>query len=350
VPSSSPSRAARRITAHRLLQLRLQTAKDRVARKAARGRAPSREETEAPVKARPAALDCVMSVSDAFNTVIRASVTHLRANESGMLQGRDPEYLHQMRVALRRLRSTLGVFTSILPVPKAATLRAEFKWLAARLGPARDWDVFVTETLPLIEAEFRQHDTWTSFIAHCDKLRLSAGLRARRAVRSARYRNLMRSLAAGIAPQGQLTPFGHSTRAGLQPAIGDYAAALLEWRHQRAEKKGRRLGRQSPDALHRFRIAIKNFRYAADTFAGLFEARAAREALKRLSRLQDILGAMNDAAIAASLADRALGGKPGRRERELRRRLLAWSRGRVTTLKRGLKGAWEEFRAAKRFW
>ena len=119
--SSPHSSAARRITAHRLLQLRLQAAKDRVARKATRGRAPSREETEAPVKARPAALDRVMSVSDAFNAVIQASVVHLRANESGMLQGRDPEYLHQMRVALRRLRAALGVFTPILPEPKAAT-------------------------------------------------------------------------------------------------------------------------------------------------------------------------------------------------------------------------------------
>ncbi len=278
--SSSPSSAARRTTAHRLLQLRLQAAKDRVARKPARGREPSRVETEAPAKARPAALDRVMSVSDAFNAVIQASVAHLRANESGMLQGRDPEYLHQMRVALRRLRSALGVFTPILPVPKAATLRAEFKWLAACLGPARDWDVFVMESLPLIEAEFRQHDALTSFIARCDKLRLSAGLRARRAVRSVRYRNLMRSLAAGIAPPGQLTPFGHSARVGLQPAIGDYAPAVLEWRHRRAEKKGRRLGRQSPRALHRFRIAIKNFRYAADTFAGLYGVKAARDGVE----------------------------------------------------------------------
>lgn len=347
---STPVGTARRATAQRLLQLRLQAAKARLGRKASRGHALTRVEPEAPVKARPVALDRAMPASDAFHAVLQAGAAHLRANESGMLRGRDPEYLHQMRVALRRLRAALGVFTPILPALKVAALRAELKWLAACLGPARDWDVFVTETLPLIESEFRQPEEWRGFIARCGKLRRTAGLRARRAVRSARYRNLMHLLAAGIALPGLPTPFGHGARAGLQPAIGDYAAAVLEWRHQRAEKRGRRLGRQSPGALHRFRIAIKNFRYAADSFAGLYGTRAAREALQRLSRLQDILGAMNDAAAAASLAGRALGGNPGRCEREVRRSLLAWSRRRVATLTRGLKGAWKEFRAAKRFW
>ncbi len=350
MPPSPPAGAARRATAQRLLQLRLQAAKARVGRKAPRGRALTRVEPEGPVKARHAALDSAMPASEAFHAVLQAGAVHLCANESGMLRGRDPEYLHQMRVALRRLRAALGVFTPILPAPRVAALRAELKWLAACLGPARDWDVFVTETLPLIEAEFRQPDELRGFIARCEKLRRNAGLRARRVVRSVRYRNLMHLLAAGIALPGQLTPFGHGARPGLQPAIGDYAPAVLEWRHQRAERKGRRLGRQSPGALHRFRIAIKNFRYAADSFAGLYGTQAAREALQRLSRLQDILGAMNDAAAAVSLAGRALGGNPGRREREVRRSLPAWSRRRVATLKRGLKGAWKEFHAAKKFW
>lgn len=334
--SSSPPR-----TAHRTLPLRLPQAGDR---------ASPRGETAAPVKARPAALGREMSAEEAFNAVLRAGAAHLGANENGMLQGRNPEYLHQMRVAQRRLRSALGVLAPILPIARVAKLRAELKWLGASLGPARDWDVFVTETLPLIDPGFGPRSAWNRFIARCDRLRLSAGLRSRRAVRTVRYRNLMRSLAAGIALQERPAAYGHGVRAQLQPSLGDHAPAMLDWRYRRAEKKGRGLDKQSPGALHRFRIAIKNFRYAADTFSGLYGTPAARAALKRLSRLQDILGAMNDAATAAEFVDRALGAKPGRRERQARLRVLAWSRRRVAALRSELKDAWKEFRAAGKFW
>src|SRR5262249_12657727 len=72
--------------------------------KAERGFALARGEPAAPVKARPAALSPDMTVNDAFKAVLWASLAHLQANERGMLEGADPEYLHQMRVALRRLR------------------------------------------------------------------------------------------------------------------------------------------------------------------------------------------------------------------------------------------------------
>ena len=291
-----------------------------------------------------------MPVNDAINAVLRAGTAHLDANEFGMLRGSSPEYLHQMRVALRRLRAALGVFAPIVQVSRVARLRAELKWLAAGLGPARDWDVFMTQTLPLIESECGRPDAWTRLLARCERLRRSAGLRACRAIRTIRYRKLLRMLAAGVAPQGATTPFRHGARAELQPRIGDHASALLEWRYRRAEKRGHRLGRQSPRALHRFRIAIKNFRYAADTFAGLYGAPEAREALKRLSRLQDILGAMNDAATAASLVERALGSRPGRRERRTLSSVAAWSRRRIAVLGRSLKVAWKEFRSSGKYW
>jgi triphosphatase len=121
---------------------------------AGRGYALARGEARSPVKAQHAVLDRGMSVNDAFKAVMWATLVHLRANEPGMLAGRNPEYMHQMRVALRRIRSAFGVFAALFPGPAISSVRNELKWLAANLGTARDWDVFVTETLPPIEAEF----------------------------------------------------------------------------------------------------------------------------------------------------------------------------------------------------
>jgi CHAD domain-containing protein len=317
---------------------------------AERGYALARGKAEAPVKARPAVLDREMSVNDAFKAVMWATLAHLQANEPGMLAGRDPEYLHQMRVALRRIRSAFGVFAALFPGPAISPVRNELKWLAGNLGPARDWDVFVTETLPPIEAEFGARGGLKDFIARCEVLRRAANARARRAARSARYRHLILRLSAWLSAESWLAQADPAERAALEDPIAEFASAVIERRYDRVRNKGRKLGALSPAALHRLRIAIKKFRYATDFFAGLYEEKSARNALNRLARLQDILGTMNDAATAANLMAHGFDGAAGRRALEAKGILLGWSSGRAATLKRGLMSAWKEFRAAKRFW
>ncbi len=340
---------------HRLYELALKLAEDVPLSigdrsKAERGYALARGRPEAPVKARPAALDHGMSVNDAFKAVMWANLAHLQANERGMLEGGDPEYLHQTRVALRRLRSAVTVFAPLFPEPVLSPVRAGLKWLAASLGGARDWDVFLTQTLPPIMAELGPHGGLEDFAARCEKLRGVANRRARRAVRSARYRRLSLRLAAWLSSEGWQKRLDLAARAALQTPIDGYAGAVLERRYSQVRKKGRKLAGLSAAQLHRLRIAVKKLRYAADFFAGLYEEKAAREALKRLSGLQDILGSMNDAATVANLMAQGFGGARGRRALEARGMLLGWSRGRAAALKRELKGAWKTFRSTEKFW
>jgi triphosphatase len=169
-------------------------------------------------------------------------------------------------------------------------------------------------------------------------------------VRSARYRRLALSTAAWLSSEGWLSELDPEARAALRSPVGEFAAAVLDRRYNQVRKKGRKLGEQSPVELHRLRIAIKKFRYAADFFAALYEPGAARQALKRLSRLQDVLGAMNDAATVANLMAGAFDGARGKRVLEAKGILLGWSRGRAATLRRELKSAWKEFRSAEKFW
>lgn len=318
--------------------------------KAARGYALQGADKASPVKARAAVLDPGMSVSDAFKAVMQANLFHLHANERGMLEGADPEFLHQMRVALRRLRSALGVFSPPLPEDEIQPLARDLKWLASSLGPARDWDVFVFETLPPIEAEFGAHGELRAFLEHCGELRREANAKARRAVRSPRYQRLLLRLASWIAAERWRASSESLAGEALQRPVTEFASLVLERRYQQARKRGRGLARRSPAELHRLRIAIKKFRYATDFFAGLYEGKTAGESLERLGRLQDILGTMNDAATVAGLMTQGFGGVRGRRVLEAKGILLGWSRGRAATLKRELKSAWKAFRAAERFW
>ena len=318
--------------------------------KAERGFALARGDRAAPVKARPAALSIEMSVAEAFKAVIWASLAHLQANERGMLEGADPEYLHQMRVALRRLRSAFSVFAPLFPAETIAPMAAEFRWLGGSLGPARDWDVFMTETMPPVHEEFGEHAALTAFAEQCSGLRRKAVRRARRTVASQRYQHLVLSLARWLMAEQWSGQIDEAGRSRLAAPVREFASSVLEERYGRVRKRGRKLGSLSPAELHRLRIAIKKFRYATDFFAGLYEGKRARETLKRLARLQDILGAINDAATVGNLVSEALRGAQNRRAGEARGILLGWSRGRAATLRRELRTAWKPFRAAEKFW
>jgi len=75
-----------------------------------------------------------MTPPEAFRAVCTACVQHLEGNRYGALAGADPEYLHQIRVALRRLRTAFDVFADALPGPAAAELLGELRWLRRALG------------------------------------------------------------------------------------------------------------------------------------------------------------------------------------------------------------------------
>jgi CHAD domain-containing protein len=229
-------------------------------------------------------------------------------------------------------------------------MAAELKWLGASLGPARDWDVFLTETLPPVQEEFGENAALAAFAEQCAALRQVAARRARRTVGSPRYQRLALTLARWVTGEQWLGNLDEAGRGALNGPVLEFASAVLEQRYRRVRKRGRKLGRLSPTELHRLRIAIKKFRYATDFFAGLYEGKRARETLKRLSRLQDILGAINDAATVGTLVQEVLRGDNSRKAAEARGILLGWSRGRAATLRRELQKAWKPFREAEKFW
>ena len=105
-----------------------------------------------PVKAHAPELASGMSAIAAFKTISATLLAQMQANRQGVMEGRDPEYLYQMRVAVRRLRSLCAAYSKWLPGAALQPLIAELKWLARALGPARDADVFVSKSWPPLRA------------------------------------------------------------------------------------------------------------------------------------------------------------------------------------------------------
>jgi triphosphatase len=121
--------------------------------KADRGYALLTAEKAEAVKAAPVALAPDVDVQSAFRMIARACLHQLVANQTMMLAG-DAESLHQMRVALRRLRAAISLFWDMLTDPHTEALKGEFKWITGELGPAREFEVFLKRVVePVADRE-----------------------------------------------------------------------------------------------------------------------------------------------------------------------------------------------------
>jgi inorganic triphosphatase YgiF len=115
--------------------------------KAARGYAlatPEKSNLAQPRKAQTIALAAELSAPDALVRIVLACLEQVAANAPGLLRDRDVEWVHQMRIGTRRLRSSLALASRFIDEPRLAPLQDELKAIAAALGEARDWDVFAT--------------------------------------------------------------------------------------------------------------------------------------------------------------------------------------------------------------
>lgn len=243
-------------------------------------------------------LDRKMDVGEAFREIVKGCLLQVQANMKGFLdREEDCEYLHQMRVGLRRMRSAFSIFSHYFGRDVFSGLVPELRWLGGELGPARNWDVFMLETLPPVAAamaaDFRGLEQAASII------RLKRLEQAVQAVGSQRFQILMLGLGAAVSREGW--------PPGASSPISDFSDRILEKRYRSFEKGGRNIRALSPPELHALRISGKKLRYAAEFFSPLYPARASRAFLKAMAGLQDVLGAINDAATTNHLIDELSG-------------------------------------------
>src|SRR5262245_33720862 len=237
--------------------------------KADRGYALLGAEKPGPVKAAPVALAPDDDVQSAFQAIAGQCLHQLVANQPLMLDG-DPEALHQMRVALRRLRAAISLFSGMLSDPQTSALKAEFRWITRELGPARELDVFLKRVVKPVLDRKPNGPGVAVLSRELRHRRADAFTRARAAVESPRFRGLLLDTAAWIEA-GEWTRNPDDVVVGLRERpIAEVAAEQLSRRRKKIMKRGRQLNALDPDRRHRLRIQAKKLRYASEFFAGGF--------------------------------------------------------------------------------
>jgi CHAD domain-containing protein len=242
------------------------------------------------------------SLGDLAYAVLRRQLAVLRQKEPGTRLGEDPEELHDMRVATRRLRAALDLFTDVLPV-RARTFRTELSWLAAVLGDVRDLDVQQEAQGELTDVVagwgellgLGPDEDPVAVLRHLlERERDAARSTMLAALDSPRWDRLQRGLAS-MAQQGPLRR-STTTRMPAVIAVPDLVVA----RHRAVTKAAKRAKHSGQAAdFHRLRIRCKRLRYAIEFSADLYEGRTARYT-KQLTGLQDDLGHLQDSEVAAA--------------------------------------------------
>lgn len=264
------------------------------------------------VKAAPIKLSRRMSVEQAFQAIARSCIEQIQSNAAGVVRGHDPEFVHQMRIGLRRLDAAFALFHDVLQAPPA--MAHELAWLMDQLGPARDWDVLVGSTLPQVAQAMAGPIALERVTAAAREQSAAPHAQAAAAVSSARFAKLPSALEHWIARRGWRDDVLAKGKAQLGMPVTGRAGAILAHEQQRLERRGRKLKDADARRRHRVRIAAKRTRYAAEFFAALYRGKRVRPYVQALTAVQDALGWWNDATVAGRLLDELAAGDPAVRE------------------------------------
>ena len=241
-----------------------------------------------------------LTAAGAFQAIARNNLVQIAANGVVLREADSVDAVHQLRVAVRRLRSTISTFKNLVDDDHTDDIIAELKWLAGACDDARDFDVFAADAAAL---DYPAMDL-APLLTAIEAARARGHAKACAAVASGRFRELVLETTAWVETGAWLTQGGKASAKRRDMPAERFAAKALERRRKALLKRGVDLQAQDDAGRHEARIAAKKFRYAAEAFAALFDAAAAKTFIKGLQRLQDQLGLMNDAAVAAALVER----------------------------------------------
>lgn len=250
----------------------------------------------APYKAPPIPLSAAAPPCAAFRQIALACLDHLQHNHIGASHHEDPEYIHQMRVATRRLRAALRLFAPLLPSTLPATITDPLRELMELLGRARDLDVLLTEIAEPVLKALPDEPRLAALVGIITARRFDARSAALHFLGEQRYGA---SLLQVLAALHGLEESAAATATGL--TLIDFANSRLRRLRNKVRTLAARARTDDPASLHALRIAIKRLRYALEFFAPLASPKAMRRMLAQLASLQDTLGQINDLANAGEM-------------------------------------------------
>lgn len=220
------------------------------------------------------------------NAGVASVIQQLRNQIAAFARSEDPEVVHQMRVALRRLRVATRLCKGALDRKREEQLRSDLKWIFAKLGQLRDLQVF--------DATLRERVVPGTPGSAALARSVERDIRQQRAALLAllageRMHRLLEQLSALVATQEAQAPSRHRVVHRLR-------------KRRRRARDALRATLQDPDQVHRARKELKKLRYGCDLGAALFRPARLRRYLKAMKQVQEQLGAMVDLSVWQRLA------------------------------------------------
>lgn len=254
----------------------------------------------APVKTESVDLSGLRALRAGFFALGNSVTVQWFSNAGGARDTDEPEYVHQMRVALRRLRTLARLFPRHVGAAWRDAFSAEFRWLGGLLATVRDWDVCVSTTLPGLSVADGNADAWADTLAaargHC----AAARAELRQALGSPRYAKLELAWLEWLCA---FAPAHDAAVRGTASSLRRYAAKRVNrlFGHLYSSPH---LTTLDAAARHQVRIDTKRLRYALEFFASLASRRTRGETAKLLARVQSVLGDANDTEVALRCLER----------------------------------------------
>jgi inorganic triphosphatase YgiF len=283
-----------------------------------RGRMLGRHALDHAQKARRPGLGDDQNVGQAFAAIVQECIRHFRLNQALIIAERDPEALHQARVAMRRLRTAFSLFRPAIRQGSLEPLKSELRQFLKPFGTARNLDVFLGKHGE--ELGWRDRRTLT-------KARSETYDQVVDALQSQRSREMMVDLV-------EWTASDHWQKATAADPIGKFGDRRLNRAWKAIKRDASKLGDLPEKRLHRLRIDIKELRYSIEFLAPLYRKKKVRKFAASLEAMQDCLGLIHDDMISREIIAEYGLAETGRTDVSRRSRQLRKMAGRFKRLKK----------------
>jgi triphosphatase len=279
-----------------------------------------------------------LSVGDGLQEMLAGALQGLRRHSTPAARSGNPETVHRFRVGVRRLRSILAAFGDAMPEKERRALGDRLHAVQQRYARAREWDVFLTDTVAPLRLALPQEQT----LAELQELAAAARLRALPPGEG------LKSAVAAVEAAIEESPWLRRPVPALaetwKSPLRDFAIKLLDGRHRRLRKRVKHVDLTDQTAFHQLRIRVKKLRYPAEIVKSLFDEELAADYLERLIAMQDVLGGLNDAIVARGLTGE-LTLPPAARSA-----VAGWIAHKIETCRDRFPTCGRDFRRAEPFW
>lgn len=304
-----------------------------------------------PIKSKGVSLKDTNSTSDAFGIILRFNFDSMCEWVPIAYQGTNIEGVHQARVALRRMRSAVGLFRSAIPRQITDAWGEEMKWIASAMGAARDLDVFISEGLKVMAGKIPLESGENKLLALATQRRQEAYLYVMEMIDSDRYKTFVTDFPKWLdAKDWYQADLSTEVRKRMDKSITLTAIKLLNSRMSKTLAFGAKMGSMSSEELHALRIECKKLRYAFEFFQPLFNEKSMLNFGLHLKGLQDLLGVMNDVSVMPGLLENILRDETDVATLQYAGALLGWRARQYEEIRGRLDERWQEFASSTLPW